>query len=197
MVLRELTTNQKGIVAETAITWAAVKLGIGVARPLDDEKYDLILDLGTILLRVQCKWAVRRGDVIAVRCRTSRRGPEGHIHRGYNPGEIDAIAAYCAANETCYLLPTVLSVNRAMVQLRLAPTRNNQRAGVHWASDYEFGARLSDLGPIAQLGERLHGMQEAGGSSPPGSTSELRLFAWKGSGPRASAPGDRLPLTQS
>jgi hypothetical protein len=26
-------------------------------------------------------------------------------------------------------------------------------------------------GAIAQLGERLHGMQEVGGSSPPGSTS--------------------------
>jgi hypothetical protein len=28
-------------------------------------------------------------------------------------------------------------------------------------------------GAIAQLGERLHGMQEVGGSIPPGSTSSL------------------------
>jgi hypothetical protein len=32
------------------------------------------------------------------------------------------------------------------------------------------------IGAIAQLGERLHGMQEVGGSIPPGSTS-LRRFA--------------------
>ena len=29
-------------------------------------------------------------------------------------------------------------------------------------------------GAIAQLGERLHGMQEVGGSIPPGSTTRLR-----------------------
>ena len=29
------------------------------------------------------------------------------------------------------------------------------------------------LGAIAQLGERLHGMQEVGGSIPPGSTTDL------------------------
>ncbi len=31
-------------------------------------------------------------------------------------------------------------------------------------------------GAIAQLGERLHGMQEVGGSIPPGSTSFFGVF---------------------
>jgi hypothetical protein len=39
--LLELTTNQKGVIAETAIVHRAAKLGYGVARPLDDERYDL------------------------------------------------------------------------------------------------------------------------------------------------------------
>ena len=40
----------------------------------------------------------------------------------------------------------------------------------------EFAAESSDsVGAIAQLGERLHGMQEVGGSIPPGSTT-LRLL---------------------
>ena len=30
-------------------------------------------------------------------------------------------------------------------------------------------------GAIAQLGERLHGMQEVGGSSPPGSTNPIGI----------------------
>jgi len=50
-----LTTNQKGAVAETAIAHEAIKLGIGVYRPLCDERYDLIFDLGPTLVRVQCK----------------------------------------------------------------------------------------------------------------------------------------------
>ena len=98
-----------------------------------------------------------------------RRGPDGYIRRVYEDDEIDVIAAYCADVDTCYLLPSSMSVNRTAVQLRLAPTLNNQHRLINWAEDYDFGARLSTYGPIAQLGERLHGMQEAGGSSPPGS----------------------------
>ncbi len=56
------------------------------------------------------------------------------------------------------------------IQLRPAPTRNNQAAGIHWAADYEFAAKLRVLGAVAQLGERQHGMLEATGSSPVGST---------------------------
>jgi hypothetical protein len=79
------------------------------------------------------------------------------------------MAAYCAELDTCYLLPLELSVNRTAVQLRLGPTRNNQQRLINWAKDYEFGARLSRYGPIAQLGERERGTLEAAGSSPAGS----------------------------
>ena len=147
-----------------------MRQGVGVCRPLGDERYDLILDLRPTLLRVQCKWAARVGDVVVVRTRTRRRGRSGLISAYYAPDEIDAVAAYCPDTEQCYLLPHELSVGRAAVQLRLAPTRNNQAAGVWWARDFELGATLSRFGgPIAQLGERLHGMQEVGGSIPPGS----------------------------
>ena len=146
-MLRELTTNQKGLIAETAIIREAVKLGVYVSRPLDDARYDLIFDLGQGLLRVQCKWAVRAGEVVIVRCRTCRRGRNGMIQRSYKPGEIDAIGAYCAELDMCFLLPASLSVNRTFVYLRLGPTRNNQRARINWAGDYEFGARLSASGP--------------------------------------------------
>ena len=36
-----------------------------------------------------------------------------------------------------------------------------------------------ELGVIAQLGERLHGMQEVGGSIPPGSTNSFTLSSGK------------------
>jgi hypothetical protein len=153
-LLRELTTNEKGAIAEAAIAKAAAVLGIGAAKPLWDVAYDLILDLPTGLARVQCKWALVRGEVVEIRCRRCRRGPEGLIHRGYEDGEIDSIAAYCAELDRCFLLPHSLSVGRKAVHLRLAPTRNNQRRKVHWADDYDFGATLGGLGPIAQLGER-------------------------------------------
>jgi len=144
-LLSVLTTNQKGVVAETALMHECAQLGIGVARPIDDEPYDLILDLRPRLLRVQCKWAVIVTGAVEIRCRRCRRGRDGLIHRPYTAGEIDAIAAFCPDTGRCYLLPYELSVDRAAVRLRLEPPRNNQAFGVRWARDYEFAARLKAL----------------------------------------------------
>ncbi len=166
-----LTTDQKGALAEQAIAFEALAHGAGVSRPLGDERYDLIFDLRPELLRIQCKWAVRRGDVVVIVCRTSRRGPNGVIPRRYGEDEIDAIAAYCQSMGSCYLLPKELSVLRAGVQLRLSPPRNNQMTKINWARDFELGATLAQrLGPIAQLGERRAGSAKVAGSSPAGST---------------------------
>ena len=41
-----MTTDQKGAIAEACIAAAAIKLGVGVFRPLADERYDLIFDFG-------------------------------------------------------------------------------------------------------------------------------------------------------
>ena len=76
-----LTTDQKGVLAEQAAAFEALRLGLGVFVPLGDERYDLVLDLRPKLLRVQCKWALRRGDVVQIRTRRCRRGAEGLIHR--------------------------------------------------------------------------------------------------------------------
>jgi hypothetical protein len=166
-----VTTGQKGAIAETAVIHEAVKLGLGVSKPLSDaERYDLVLDLRSELVRVQCKWAVRLGDVVSIRCYSCRRGRAGQIRRGYTSEEIDAVAAYCDELRTCYFLPIGEIPGRMHIHLRLKPTRNNQRTGVNYAEDFEFAAKLgADPGAIAQLGERLAGSQKVAGSSPAGS----------------------------
>jgi hypothetical protein len=117
------------------------------------------------LLRVQCKWAQLKDGVIAVHTGTCRRIGTGYLRTTYSADEVDALAAYCEALERCYLLPISLIAGRSYIHLRLQPSRNNQRALVNWAHEYELGA-------IAQLGERSAGSRKAGGSSPPSSTSE-------------------------
>ena len=165
-----LTTNQKGAIAETAIAHEAVKLGIGVYRPLMDERADLVLDLRPRLIRVQCKWAAVYRGVVVVRFYTCRRTRTGMRKTVYSADEIDALAAYCGDTGSCYFFPIEEFAGRTGVQLRLDPTRNNQESGVRWASEYEFGATLGRVpGAIAQLGERLPGRQEVAGSSPAGS----------------------------
>jgi hypothetical protein len=137
-----LSTNQKGAIAETAIVHAAVKLGIGVFKPVMDERYDLIFDLRPRLLRVQCKWAVRQGDVVVVRCYSNRRARNGMVTRTYTADEVDAIAAYCEELDGCYLLPIELCSGRRQIHLRLSPARNNQRLGINQARNFHFAATL-------------------------------------------------------
>ena len=168
----ELTTDQKGAIAEACISAAAIKLGIGVLKPLTDgHRYDLVFDISPRLIRVQCKTAVLHGDVLAIPFYSNRRSAHGFVKRVYGRDEIDAVAAYSPDLERCFFLTMEEFETRTYVQLRLAPSRNNQRARINWADAYDFAVTLRRLGAIAQLGERLHGMQEAGGSSPPGSTS--------------------------
>ena len=168
----ELTTDQKGAVAELAVAKAAVEAGVGVYVPFGDERADMILELGDLLLRTQCKWAARTGDVLIVRAYRCRRTAAGLVRRFYDPNEIDVFAAYSPDTGKCYLIPHAEAPPRGAIALRLSATKNNQERRIRWAKDYEFDATLKRLGAIAQLGERLDGIQKVAGSSPAGSTSE-------------------------
>jgi hypothetical protein len=123
-----MTTDQKGAIAELAIQLAATKLGIDVYRPVaEGGRYDMILSLREKLIRVQCKWATRRGQVLVISCQSSRRTAEGFSRRRYTAEEIDAIAAYSLELDRCFLIPVQLVEDRPAISLRVAPCRNNQR----------------------------------------------------------------------
>jgi prevent-host-death family protein len=157
--------NHKGNVAELAIAAEAAKLGIPVLKPLTEhERYDLVFEVGGRLLRVQCKWAPRKGDVILVPSQGSWYSPgRGYVRTSYSPDEVDLIAAYCEELGACYVIPVKDFPGQTQFHLRLAPARNGQRAALHFADDFRLGA-------VAQLAERRRGTAEAGGSSPPSST---------------------------
>ena len=169
-----LTTDQKGAIAEAAITFAAVRLGIEVFKPVaEGGRFDLLFLLDGRFIRIQCKWASRYEDVVIARCYSARRNRHGLVRRPYTPEEIDAYAAYCAELDRCFYLPLARFGPKTEIRLRLTRARNNQRLGVTWADDFDFAATLGRApGAIAQLGERVHGMHEVAGSSPAGSTSE-------------------------
>jgi PD-(D/E)XK endonuclease len=160
-----LASSQKGGIAELKVAAAAAELGIDVYRQMiDGARCDLVFDVGARLLRVQCKWATRKGDVIAVRLRTSRHSPSrGYVVTTYTAGEIDGIAAYCAELNRCLFLPIDEFERRTFAHVRLGPARNGQVIGVKMADDYPLGA-------VAQLGERSAGSRKVRGSSPLSST---------------------------
>ena len=141
-----LTTDQKGAIAEAEIAAAAIRLGVGVYKPLVyGGRYDLIFELGTKLLRVQCKSATRSRGAIVVRCYSARRGLDGMIVRTYTSSGTDVIAAYCAETDRAYLLLPDEFAGRRVLHLGSVPTLNNQRLGINWAEDFDFEARLMAL----------------------------------------------------
>jgi hypothetical protein len=146
-----LTLSQKGAIAEMAFSYHATRLGIGVLWPCaEGERYDLVLDLRPRLVRVQCKWGLLRDGVISAALKTNRRGPNGFITTSYTPNEVDAFGIYCEPLDRCFLVPITAVQARRGLHLRLAPSKNNQRAAINWAAEY-------DLGAIAQLEERRAG----------------------------------------
>ena len=159
--MEDFTTNQKGAIAEAAFTAAAIRLGYFVLRPTPEgRRYDLVLDTGPELLRVQCKWARRKGEVIVINARTSRFSPTaGYISTRYSASEIDALGVYCPDLDECFLVPIEAFEGHGYLHLRLTPARNNQRVRCRLASDHRLGA-------VAQLGERSAGSRKVRGSSP-------------------------------
>lgn len=161
-----VTTNDKGNVAELAIAKEAAELGLSVLAPLTEhERYDLVLGMGDRLLRVQCKWGRKEGDVVIAKLSRSRRGPNGLMREKYLASEVDAFGIYCGVLDECFLVPIEVVDGQWSLQLRLRPTRNGQRASLHFADEYRLGA-------VAQLAERRYGIPEAGGSNPPSSTNQ-------------------------
>ena len=160
LVFVTMLPTQKGSIAEAGIALEAVKLGFEVLFPQGEgRRYDLVVDTGPRLLRVQCKWGNLRESCVMTRISTSRCTPAGHVRTTYTCDEIEGFGIYCAENRQCYWLPIADFAGQTYVHLRLSPARNNQRQLVRWAADYPFGA-------VAQLGERLAGSQKVRGSRP-------------------------------
>jgi prevent-host-death family protein len=143
--------NHKGNVAEMVIATEAMKLGVDVIKPMGEHtRYDLIFDLHPRLLRIQCKWAPLRDDVVVVNLVSTRYTANGRpIRTPYTSSEVDAVAAYCEAMDACYLIPAQKFDGMKGLSLRVAPPRNGQRAQLNWAEAYELS------GAVAQLGRAL------------------------------------------
>jgi hypothetical protein len=141
--MSRLTPSQKGAVAEAAITAAVVRRGLVVLRPFGEgARYDLAIDVGRQILRVQCKWAAVRGGVLCARTASSRHTPSGYVRNTYGAAEVDATGLFAPDTGRCYLVPIGEVEGLHMVCLRRQPTRNRQAAGVRWASSHELERML-------------------------------------------------------
>jgi hypothetical protein len=67
------------------------------------------------------------------------RSTNGHVaysRIGYQ-GQVDYFAVYSHEMRKVYLIP-IGEVSETRMNLRLAPSKNNQKKGIHFADDYEL-----------------------------------------------------------
>lgn len=142
-----MNTNQKGEIAQLRTQIRATEKGWIVSRTTEGARYDMILDDGDQLYRVQVKYAgsdashSEGGAVVAFR---QTEGDDRNKNskycrrktRKYNASEIDAVIAYLPQiDQLCWLGPEVFADKPAVV-LRYQPPKNGQKKGVHMVEDY-------------------------------------------------------------
>jgi Holliday junction resolvase-like predicted endonuclease len=117
-----LTRKQRGEMAEAAFLAKAAGLRFRVSKPWgESSRYDLIVDNGRRLLRVQVKSAHRAGE---------HGGYTFHAHgntaRAYRASEIDLLVAYVVPVEAWYLFP--VEEFRKYKSMKLFPSSRRRRS---------------------------------------------------------------------
>jgi hypothetical protein len=132
------TSNWKGQIAVSKAETHAAELGLVPNRPLMDCRYDMIIDDGKKLWRVQVKYA--NGSLsnstgsVRVKLAYETRGRR-RIYT-YNEQEVDALVVYIPKVDKLCWLPCELFVGKKALCLRLEPTLNRQTNRVIYAKDY-------------------------------------------------------------
>ena len=105
IMIKELTTQQKGITTEMFVAARLLQLGYNVSQPFcQDSKYDLIVDVNNKLYRLQVKTARLINDsTIIFNCRSTTKNSQTNKSRYYQENEIDYFATYW--NNEVFLIP--------------------------------------------------------------------------------------------
>lgn len=129
-------TKAIGDQSELEVAIALARAGYIVSKPLgDSHRYDLLIDDGETLSRVQVKTGRLAHGLIRVACCSS------HAHRGgaarsYR-GEIEFLGVFCPQTGDVYMVPESEIVDSFM-HLRVDPTVNRQDRHIRWASRYKL-----------------------------------------------------------
>lgn len=134
-------TKDKGDIAEIATIFRALKRGWSVSKPVgENQRYDLIIDDGNQLLRVQCKSAKLKKNIIRASLTRMIRKKDKYQRERYTAKEIDVFSVYCPDTDQCYFIPVgdvscdgVLQTN---INLRLEASDRSNQHKPRFADDY-------------------------------------------------------------
>ena len=130
-------TKDIGILSELKVITELVEMGFIVSQPYgDNAPYDLIVDNGVKLFKVQCKTAFRQKDN-QLEVKFERRvGSKRNKSQSYQDLDIDFICAYSLEYKKVFLLDLKEFKNVNSVCLRVTPPLNNMKKGINFAEDY-------------------------------------------------------------
>jgi hypothetical protein len=125
-----------------AVMLALCAHGFEVLVPFgENTRYDLVIDDGTRLARVQCKTGrLRAGAVRFSACSAYGHHRNPAASRRSYAGQIDYFAVYCPETGGAYLIPIADMAVKVQGALRVDPTRKGQKRRIRLASDYELAS---------------------------------------------------------
>ena len=138
------STLKHGILTEIECQKAFIELGYSISIPLCGfEKYDFIADVNGILIRVQCKTAMKckNSNAIYISCRTQTVNTKQITRHTYSKNDIDYFATFW--NNKVYLIPVDECIT--VKYIRFEPPKNNQWSKITWGPDYELQKVLKTI----------------------------------------------------
>jgi len=129
-----MNTKDTGDIAESRIIFEFKRLGYAVLTPFgDNQPYDIMVDLGDNVLRVQVKSAwTDDGKVKFNTDRISQRNT--NESQSYSENEIDGFAAYCSDLDECYWID-ISDARKSRMRLRYKDSEIDHPSIV-WSDDY-------------------------------------------------------------
>ena len=144
------STLSKGMITELECIKAFIDLGYHCSIPYGDcARYDVVVDIDNKLYRVQCKtsrWStdtVKEKVAFEISTRTTTTNTKKTIRKTYLEDEIDFF--YTCFNGESYLIPIAEISGKTSFRIRYEYPSNNQKQGIHLASDYELKNQISKL----------------------------------------------------
>jgi hypothetical protein len=130
-------TKAIGDRSELEAAVALARAGYIVSKPLGDSyRYDLIIDDGERLARVQVKTGRLHAGAVKFNCSSSHSHRGGSASRAYR-GEIEFLAVYCPETGETYLVPEA-DLGNTKMHIRIKPTTNQQSRNINWAQTYRL-----------------------------------------------------------
>ncbi|TMK33396.1 MAG: hypothetical protein E6G64_04355 [Actinobacteria bacterium] len=126
---------------QLAVMFALREAGLAVLVPFgENTRYDLVIDDGESLARVQCKTGrLYNGALVWSTCSSYAHHPNPKKRKLDYQGEIEYFGVYCRETGIVYLVPIEDVPVKTKASIRLDPARNRQRKLIRQAARYEVG----------------------------------------------------------